>query len=302
MEFSDATTIKDMKQSEICSDCYVNRLKMMQASPYSIYYNSKFYQDAMEAAVSRCSLSNQPTATKDSPFPLATTETPICLSGVQHLTQYGNTCDFLALRYNVSSAAIFTGNPDILECNDMAEGVSVCLPLQCNIYMLDPEDSCSSVEFTTGLDKTELRELNPWIERDCSNLQEATQTLGSVICISVPGGDFTHNTTTVDSDPAYPEFAKEIVPPPSGAILAEDTTKRCGRWQKIKQGDDCAQVLVRNHISLTFFTLANPSVSRDNCTASLVPGLTYCVNPIENFLSDPADLELPEYTRFGCYS
>ncbi|KAH7305819.1 pectate lyase superfamily protein-domain-containing protein, partial [Stachybotrys elegans] len=277
--FGDAEGIDAMKTAELCSDCYIGRLKMMQSSNYSIYSQEPFYQGALKAAVSRCSLANQPTATKDSPFPENPTETPLCLSGVTYTTQSGDTCNSLALKYKVSSAAIFIGNPAILDCNEIVQGVSICLPLPCDIYQLDSEDTCLHVEVKTGLDDKSIMQLNPWIDETCENLQSAPETLGSVLCISIPGGDFTHNVTTEDSDPAYSEYGSEVVSPPAGAILAEDTTTNCGAWQEIKEGDDCAQVLVRHHISLLLFTRANPSVSMENCSADLVPGLTYCVNP-----------------------
>ncbi|KAJ4160088.1 hypothetical protein NW754_003212 [Fusarium falciforme] len=134
LNFSDTDTIEKMPNSELCSDCYVGRLKMMQASPYSYYKKELFYQDALKAAVSRCSLSNQPTTTKDSPFPSESAEPGFCLSDVKHTVQPGDTCDSLAVKYSVSSAAIFIGNPDILDCNDMVKGVSICLPLQYPAY------------------------------------------------------------------------------------------------------------------------------------------------------------------------
>ncbi|RYP62497.1 hypothetical protein DL769_007276 [Monosporascus sp. CRB-8-3] len=152
VEFSDAESIEDIPDSELCSDCY-------------------------------------PTATKDSPFPLVPTETPLCLSDVKHTTQSGDTCDSLALKYKVSSAAIFTGNPQILDCDDVAEGMSICLPLQCETYKLQPSDDRLAVKVATGVNQQTIRQLNSWIEMGCGNLQSASQTFGSVLCISVPGGD-----------------------------------------------------------------------------------------------------------------
>lgn len=101
----------------------------MQASPFSYYNRDSFYEDSLKQAVKRCSLSNQPTTTKDSPFPPEPSEPAFCLSDVIYTTKAGDTCDSLAVKYSVSSAAIFMGNPDILDCNDMVEGVSICLPL-----------------------------------------------------------------------------------------------------------------------------------------------------------------------------
>ncbi|KAI8660440.1 hypothetical protein NCS57_01021400 [Fusarium keratoplasticum] len=300
LNFSDADTLDKMPNSELCSDCYSGRLKMMQASPYSYYKKEPFYQDALKAAVSRCSLSNQPTTTKDSPFPSESAEPAFCLSNVKHTIQPGDTCDSLAVKYSVSSAAIFMGNPDILDCNDMVQGVSICLPLQCSTYKLQPGDSCMSVSVATGLQPADIRFLNPWIHELCGNIQSAQETLGSVICTTTPGGKYEHDVNTTSSDPAYSEYADKAVPPPKGASLAEETTEDCGRWYTVQKGDDCALVLVQHHISLPLFTAANPSVSRDNCTTDLIPGRTYCVGPTKQAFADQR--EIPPHWRFGCYA
>ncbi|KAI8721473.1 hypothetical protein NCS52_00594900 [Fusarium sp. LHS14.1] len=64
-----------------------------------------------------------------SPFPSESPKPVFCLSDVKHIAQPGDTCDSLAVKYSVSLAAIFYGNPDILDCNDMVQGVLICLPL-----------------------------------------------------------------------------------------------------------------------------------------------------------------------------
>ncbi|KAJ3466400.1 hypothetical protein MRS44_007058 [Fusarium solani] len=299
-DFTLSETIDKMPNNELCSDCYVGRLKMMQASPFSYYNKDSFYEDALEQAVKRCSLSNQPTTAKDSPFPPEPSEPAFCLSDVTYTTKAGDTCDSLALKYSVSSAAIFIGNPGIQDCNDMVEGVKICLPLQCKTYKLEEDDTCMSVADATGLDQGDIRPLNPWVHELCGNLQSATETLGRVICITPPGGKFEHDVNNTSSDPAYSEYADKAVPPPKGATLAEKTTEKCGRWYTVQKGDDCARVLVQHHISLSLFTQANPSVSQDDCTTDLLPGRTYCVGPTkEAFAAEPKPIP---YWRFGCFA
>ncbi|RSL41294.1 hypothetical protein CEP53_012846 [Fusarium sp. AF-6] len=300
LNFSDTDTLDKMPNSELCSDCYVSRLKMMQASPYSYYKKEPFYQDALKTAVSRCSLSNQATTAKDSPFPSKLAEPIFYLSDVKHTIQSGDTCDSLAIKYSVSSAAIFMGNPDILDCNDMVQGVSICLPLQCKTYKLQAGDSCMSVSASTGLQPADIRFLNPWIHELCGNIRSAQETLGSVICVTTPGGKYEHDVNNTSSDPAYSEYADKAVPPPKGASLAEKTTEECRRWYTVQKGDDCAVVLVQHHISVPLFIAANPSVSRDNCTADLIPGRTYCVGPTKKAFEPQT--EIPPHWRFGCYA
>ncbi|TVY68502.1 Glucan 1,3-beta-glucosidase [Fusarium oxysporum f. sp. cubense] len=299
--FTVSETIDKMPTNELCSDCYIGRLKMMQSSSFSYYNRDSFYEDALKKAVKQCSLSNQPTTPRDSPFPSEAPEPSFCLSDVTYTTKAGDTCDSLALKFSVSSAAIFIGNPDILDCNDMVEGVSICLPLQCKTYKLEKNDTCMSVAYTTGLQEDDIRPLNPWVHELCGNLQSATITLGRVICITPPGGKYEHDVNTTNSDPAYSEYADKAVPPPSGATLADKTTQDCGRWYTVQKGDDCARVLVQYHISLPLFIQANPSVSEGSCTADLVPGRTYCVGPTKKAFTQRLK-PVPPHTRFGCFA
>ncbi|RKL32578.1 Glucan 1,3-beta-glucosidase [Fusarium proliferatum] len=299
--FTLSESIDKMPTNELCSDCYVGRLKMMQASPFSYYNRDLFYEDALKKAVKRCSLSNVPTTPKDSPFPSEPSEPRFCLSGVTYTTKAGDTCDSLALKYSVSSAAIFIGNPDILDCADMMEGVSICMPLQCKTYKLQENDTCMSVAYFTGLQQDDIRLLNPWVHELCGNLQSATIVLGRVICTTPPGGEYDREVNTTNSDPAYSEYADKAVPPPSGATLATNTTKACGRWYTVEKGDDCARVLVQYHISLPLFIQSNPSVSEGSCTTDLVPGRTYCVGPTKEVLTQTLK-PIPPHTRFGCFA
>ncbi|EXA35123.1 hypothetical protein FOVG_13894 [Fusarium oxysporum f. sp. pisi HDV247] len=241
-----------------------------------------------------------PTSAKDSPFPSETTEDAFCLSDVKYVTQSGDTSDSLALKYSVSSAAIFIGNPDILDCNDIDPGVSIYLPLQCSTYKLETDDTCMSVAIATGLQPDTIRLLNPWIHELCGNIQTATETLGRVICTTTPGGKYEHDVNSTNSDPAYSEYADKSVSPPKGATIAQGTTEYCGRWYTVQKGDDCARVLVQHHISLLLFTSANPSVSQDTCSSDLILGQTYCVGPTKDAFVDRTPI--PPYWRYGCYA
>ncbi|EKJ74240.1 hypothetical protein FPSE_05537 [Fusarium pseudograminearum CS3096] len=300
-KFTVSETIEKMPTKDLCSDCYVSRLKMMQASPFSYYNRDSFYQDALKEAVKRCSLSNIPTVAQGSPFPPAPAEPTFCLSDVTYKTKAGDTCDSLAMKYSVASSAIFIGNPDILDCNDIVEGVQICLPLQCKTYKLEEDDTCISVAIATGLYQQDIRTLNPWIHELCGNLQSATITLGRVICTTPPGGKYKHDVNTTSSDPAYSEYSDKAIAPPVGATLADKTTKDCGRWYTVEKGDNCARVLVQYHISLPLFIQANPSVSEGTCTEDLIPGRTYCVGPTKE-VSVQKLKPVPPYTRFGCFA
>ncbi|KAG7417883.1 LysM domain-containing protein [Fusarium oxysporum f. sp. rapae] len=282
-KFTVVNSIDKMPTNELCSDCYVGRLKMMQASPFSYYNRNSFFKSALKQAV------KQPS------------EPAFCLSEVTYTTKAGDTCDSLATKYSVSSAAIIMGNPGIINCTNIVEGVDICLPLQCKTFTLEKDDSCMTVAAATGLDQGDICSLNPWVHPLCNNLQDGTQTLGQVIFITPPGGKYKHDVNTTNSDLTYSEYAGKAVSPPSGATLADKTIKDCGRWYTVQKGDNCAIVLVQYHISLPLFIQANPSVSEGNCTTNLVPGRTYCVGPTkEAFAAKPQPV--PPFHRFGCFA
>ncbi|KAG6979853.1 WSC domain-containing protein [Fusarium oxysporum f. sp. conglutinans] len=114
--FSNSGSLESMPNSELCSDCYVGRLKMMQASPFSYYRKEPYYQNALKAAVSRCPLSNQPTSAKDSPFPSETTEDAICLSDVNtYKLETDDTCMSVAIATGLQPDTIRLLNPWIHE-------------------------------------------------------------------------------------------------------------------------------------------------------------------------------------------
>ncbi|EEU38415.1 uncharacterized protein NECHADRAFT_106587 [Fusarium vanettenii 77-13-4] len=260
------------------------------ASPYSYYKRESFYQEALKAAVSRCSLSGQATTAKDSPFPSKSAKPAFYLSEVKHTIQSGDTCDSLAIKYSISSVAIFIGNPNILDCNDIVQGLSIYLPLQYKTYKLRPDDSYMSVSAAIDLKPADIRFLNPWIHKLCGNIRSAQETLGSVICITTPSGEFEYDVNNTSSDPAYSEYTNKAIPPPKGATLAEKTTKEYRRWYIVQEGDNYAIVLVQHHISLRLFTAANPSVSQDKCTTDLIPGKTYYVRPTTKAFSNQWDI------------
>jgi hypothetical protein len=226
-------------------------------------------------------------------------EAPACLSDV-YTTKPNDTCDSLALKYSVSSAEIFINNPNILDCYDMVEDVSVCLPFQCNTYKVKENDTCISVADSLGLRPRDIVTLNPWIDDDCHNFPSGTITLGSIICTTPSDGQYNHIVNNAESDPAYSKYADEPVPLPKNASLAENTTKECGRWYTIQKEDDCVRVLGQHYMSLSLFTATNPSISPGNCTTSLIPGQTYCVGPTKKALRKP--FTPPPYWRLGCYS
>lgn len=89
------TSLDSMPSSELCSQCFLGRLQMMQQSAYSIFNIFSWYQEALQVVVLRCQYLGA-TSTKPPPIPVFT-PTPCCISGKTYLTKVGDACDGIAL-------------------------------------------------------------------------------------------------------------------------------------------------------------------------------------------------------------
>lgn len=251
---------------------------MMQASKYSVYRTATFYQDALAHAVTVCGLQGQPTEAQPPAVPPPPTPDIWCQSEVMYTTVEGDTCDSMAKEFSVSSASIFYGNPDILDCKDVVPGVEVCMPLECLTYEVQPNDDCVGIQTTMGIQMLDLMINNPWITHDCGNLHTANYTLGNVLCLTVPGGLHDETSDNPNADPSYNQYTDEAVAPPSGAVVAENTTLSCGRWHVATAEDDCATVTGR-WITVDLFRMVNPSIKEGDCSSSIEAGKAYCTGP-----------------------
>jgi hypothetical protein len=84
-----------MPKDELCSFCFVERLEMMQRSSYSVY--DKGFQSQLEVV-------NAMPPSLDAPPGFL--PDPIYSSNQTHTMVSGDTCDSIALRYSMSSAAL----------------------------------------------------------------------------------------------------------------------------------------------------------------------------------------------------
>ncbi|KAH7144247.1 WSC domain-containing protein [Dactylonectria estremocensis] len=276
--FKDIETLEELPKDELCSDCYISRLKMMQKSRYSIYRLFTFYQDALKLAVKTCSLSDQPTDPQSSVIPPKVTETPWCLSNVTYTTAKGDTCSGIAKKFDVSSASIFIGNSQVRNCSNIETGSELCLPVKCTTYTTDPGDTCMSVFVATGVRTSETLKYNPWISNDCSNLPSASYTYGNVLCVSPAGGRYNGTTNNTVSYQDSTEYVDIKINPPSGAEVANGTTLNCGRWHTAKKTDSCASI-TKQSITAKLFRLINSSLKGGDCSSKLLEGRAYCTGP-----------------------
>ncbi|WYZ42188.1 hypothetical protein EsH8_V_001083 [Colletotrichum jinshuiense] len=304
--FSETETLDDMPDNELCSGCFTTRVRMMQASTYSVYNTVPWYQMALEEIQTRCSL--QVSTEIPDPLIVIPTPEPFCVSDKYYTTQAGDTCNSIALANEVSSANVFyaaTAAGATGGCSDLSAGLTICLPLTCSTYLVKSTDDCFAASATAGIDDIAL--YNSWIDDGCDNLHEANATLGSVLCTSPLGGTYIPGTATNTSGipgGGIANYSSVAVDPPTGAKVANKTTTECGLWYVAQQGDTCAYITMTYSIGLSLFAKMNPSIdakTSGGCSASVLPGYAYCMSPVFNPYADSSNLT---YTtkEFGCWS
>lgn len=284
---SGAETLDDMPESELCSECFTARTRMMQGSTYSVYNTAPWYQMALEAIQARCSSLQVPATEVPPPLIVVPTPDPFCVSGKHYTTVAGDTCNSIALANNASSANVFyaaAAQGATRGCGDgLPTDLTICVPLTCTLYLVRSTDDCFSASAAAGVDDIAL--YNSWIDDGCDNLHEANATLGSVLCASPLGGTYVPGTATNSSGipgGGAVNYSTVAVDPPAGVVVApRTTTTACGRWHVARQDDTCAYITAANSISLGMFALLNPSVNTTAsgaCSASIVPGYAYCTS------------------------
>lgn len=292
--FTDVDSYKDMPQDELCSFCYVEQNRMMQASPYSIYHDQKddYFQRQLEYIYSQCPGESGPTDVKDPQYEPIEEEPVTCFTDVTYATQQGDTCDSIARTYSIASAALQGANTHLIDnCTAVQAGRELCIPLTCEkLYILQDTDTCTSIELDTGIGLNSLRTYNPWINYFCDNLVPTVWIHGRTMCLSPQGG--VYNVTdpipgVIVAPGSSTGYTGTVVEPPANSTLAEGTTPYCGKWYTVTGADEtCASVCSFNGITADLFRQVNPSLAGnavEDCTGLLVVGRTYCVGPLWNW-------------------
>ncbi|OHE95667.1 hypothetical protein CORC01_09099 [Colletotrichum orchidophilum] len=120
---------------------------------------------------------------------------------------------------------------------------------------------------------------SPWLNIDCPNLHVATPVLGSVLCLGPQGADIT-TTAPLPSGPTAPPgpgdgYTTVPVDPPEGAVVAESTTLRCGRWSVVdERAQTCMGMCIQSGIMSALSFEVNLSLDAADCRASLKRGFT----------------------------
>ncbi|KZN94210.1 Glucan 1,3-beta-glucosidase [Penicillium chrysogenum] len=279
----------DESTDELCSFCRVDRYKKMQSTPYSYY--SEVWQSQLQEINSECGL----TVPTDIPDPLTPVIDPyepttdFCASDVTYTSIIGDTCDSISQTHRVASAALFMGNVNLRDCNDIPAGTKICIPFQCdNIYTLQTGDTCSSIEKAQNVgykDGLTLKKYNSWINNQCTNLHmNSDVAYGHVICLGPQAGNSTGDAP--DTDTTTPDYANGYaipeITPPDDVPVANGTTLRCGKWHVVSNEElevTCTAICVQESIPWSLFLEVNPSLNADSCNSKLLVGSAYCVGP-----------------------
>lgn len=302
-----------MPKSELCSDCYTARLKMMQGSPYSVYRQATFYQRALKKAIATCPLdSNTPTEPQPAPIP-SDPGANVCVSDKHYTSKAGDDCNSIALAGSVSSAGLLNSNknfPSIINCTSIPVGTNLCLPLECETYSLKANETCLDVAFANGITTDDLLRYNSWIDPTCSNLDVATPIVGRVLCLSPPGGVFDPGNGTspggdgngngggTGQNSGGTGYSTTLAAPPAGFPVAKGTTLNCGVWRVVRPSDTCDAIQLSQGLARELLLETNPSLVGSDCDAQLKPGSLYCVSPLETW---DTVVSYP-YNDLGCYA
>ncbi|CAF3635715.1 unnamed protein product [Fusarium graminearum] len=283
LKFTKVSSIKDMPRSEMCSECYIKKLAMMQSSPYSYY--SDMYKEDLELVYKTCGKSG-PTVV---PPPLVSQpeKSTMCISDNYYTTtSNGETCEQVAYLKNVSTVALYHTNPQIFDCSNISSGKKLCLPLSCGkIIPFSKNDNCTGLEEEHKLQSGDIRRFNPWINFDCSNLKGASEVFGKVLCAAPQNGEYKHDGPGGDGDTTTPHpdtgYTLNPTDPPKGSTAATGTTTKCGKWHVMEEGDSCVTICLGGSIDIALFLATNPSLGTNyaKCTSSLVQGKAYCTGP-----------------------
>lgn len=153
---------------------------MMQSSSYSVYDSS--YRSKLVEVYERCGGSG-PTDIPLGPWDAGRER--FCSSKKWHTTKENETCDSVAKAHpGVAGHTLYKYNENfIADCRKLRAGIKLCLPEICPIHVVQPGDTCESIEEENDLETGRARDFNWWIKSDCSDLQEATDLYGKPICI-----------------------------------------------------------------------------------------------------------------------
>ncbi|PYI14647.1 hypothetical protein BO99DRAFT_344508, partial [Aspergillus violaceofuscus CBS 115571] len=283
------SNLTDVPVADICDDCWIRKLELMQQSPYSAY--STPYETMLNYSISVCNLKGVETQPTPGGLEIPAANAT-CSTDNWYTVQTGDTCDSISIAHSISSSTLYQINPTLYNCSDPMVGLDLCLPLACeDIYEVVAGDNCSSIAVTAGISWMKLISYNGMVDSACSNVAD-TALLGGVRCVSPPGGTFNLTVSSNSSSASGVDgqggsgsgYGTSFVALPSDVTLAEGTTTDCGDYYTVVSGDTCVSLLAEANTPFNLFMAANPSItSAAVCDDELTVGVTYCIHPMSGF-------------------
>ncbi|TQV97383.1 LysM domain-containing protein [Cordyceps javanica] len=220
------------------------------------------------------------TTTVHAPGPIPSGTTKQC--GRYYEVKTGDYCQLIALNNTITVTLFGSINPSINSgCTNLIPGFFYCVfpalgwndtKITTSSYVTPPAptpsgstsncyewhvvvsgDDCSKIGTEYGLTLDQLRQWNPQLKADCSNL-----LLDDAYCVY---GDSAATTLL--------SYATPPAPTPSGI------TDKCYQWHVVVSGDYCAKIESQFNITMAEFQSWNPQMNND-CT-NLLLGEAYCV-------------------------
>ncbi|KAJ9154856.1 LysM domain-containingprotein [Pleurostoma richardsiae] len=286
--------IDQLPHANLCSYCYTQKLRLMQQSAYSSAYDNSSFASRYQYVASSCGISIGSFEPATSLIaPAVNKPAPVCVSGNTYVTKAGDTCDSIARANMVSSATLFSINPNIFDCSSIPAATSLCLPQQCDaLWEVGPNNDCLGIVNATGTSLASLIEYNSMLDWNCSTLHAADDgtgppSWGKILCVSTPGGTYSgkpaHNVSADGNWDGGSGYGTTEADAPGGAAVAPGTTTKCASWYVYDGSMLCVQICLANSIPFSLFTDVNPSLGNTTCDANLVLGDAYCVAPLQEW-------------------
>ncbi|KAI1290485.1 hypothetical protein F5Y03DRAFT_401258 [Xylaria venustula] len=258
-----------------CDGCFVKQLQLQAGSPFG---GGSELAAAYSSLTSSCGVAGMPIKTTAiSSSMVSPTPNPIstCL-GETYIVASNDTCRSIAQSQGISIGWLVSDNNLNAYCAGFDATGSLCIQNTCATYTIKVNDTCTTIAKANNITSAQIISWNPTLNSACNNI---AYSINDPICISKPGVPYTSPNMTI---PVATSFSTAA---PAPTDIAEDTTRRCGEFYQVQEGDYCNLVCLKFNIKLDDFLFLNPSVNA-SCT-NLYAHESYCVAPVGSLSNYP---------------
>ncbi|KAF7184181.1 hypothetical protein CNMCM7691_004806 [Aspergillus felis] len=247
-----------------CDECYLVTAYMQAESP--IDPDPAEMQSIYSSMSSSCQYTGPPaTKTLTSLVLASPTGTRTCNS--QYTIKAGDTYFSVSQSQNVATHDLVTANGLNYNLTDFPTNGTLCIRNQCSTYVVQANDTCSSIATANSISLAKLHSWNAQINGLCSNLADQ---VNQTICMSNPLGD-----AYIVASSSASSTEKFTSPAPEPTNIAPNTNTDCGEYYDVVAGDDCGTISLRYSISLDDFLFLNlntyPGYATATATFSITP-------------------------------